>query len=43
MNEIVICHTTDCENCDVPIKVVDALPTVICGGCNVEITDKVKA
>jgi hypothetical protein len=42
MTYIVICHTAGCENENIGIEFVDPAPTVICGVCGVEITDKVE-
>lgn len=39
----VTCHTEGCENGGVTIPFPDPADTVICGGCGVEITDKVAA
>lgn len=38
---ICTCHTTDCVNNGIGIEILDPEPTVICGPCGVEITDKV--
>jgi hypothetical protein len=40
MNYIVTCHTENCENENIGIELIDPAPTVICGPCGVEITDK---
>jgi hypothetical protein len=37
----VTCRTENCENKDIVIEFIDPSPTIICGPCNVEITDKV--
>jgi hypothetical protein len=39
---IVTCHTEGCENNGIGIEVLDPMPTVICGACGIEITDKVE-
>jgi hypothetical protein len=39
---IVTCHTPNCENDNIGIEVINPEPTVICGACGVEITDKVE-
>lgn len=41
--QIVTCRTEGCENENIEIRIEDALPTVFCGACWVEITDKVDA
>ena len=41
MTYIVTCNTNECENSGIGIQVVNPEPTVICGACSVEITDKV--
>jgi hypothetical protein len=41
MTYIVTCHTEGCTNDGIGIEVVNPEPTVICGGCDVVITDKV--
>jgi hypothetical protein len=38
----VTCHTEKCSNDGIGIEVVNPEPTVICGGCGIEITDKVE-
>jgi hypothetical protein len=40
MNYIVTCQTEGCENNGIGIELTDPEPTVICGPCNQEITDK---
>jgi hypothetical protein len=42
MTYIVTCHTTACENENIGIEFIDPEPTVICGPCGQEITDKVE-
>jgi hypothetical protein len=42
MNYLVTCHTSGCENENIEIEFLDPLPTVICGPCGNEITDKVE-
>jgi len=42
MTYIVTCYTNDCENNGIGIEVIDPADTVICGGCGIEITDKVE-
>jgi primosomal protein N' len=39
---IVTCHTAGCDNCDIGIEFLDPAPTVFCGPCGIEITDKVE-
>jgi len=39
MEKIVVCETKDCENENIFILVSDCQETVICGCCNVEITN----
>lgn len=39
---LVTCHTSGCENENIGIEVIDPAPTVTCGPCGVEITDKVQ-
>ena len=39
---IVTCHTKGCSNDGIGIEVINPEPTVICGGCGQEITDKVE-
>lgn len=38
---VVTCHTTGCENSELPIEVPISWPeyVVICGACNQQITD----
>lgn len=36
------CHTENCENAEITIEFVDPAPTIICGPCAIEITDKVE-
>lgn len=38
---IAICHTENCENCDIPINVIAVKndPYVVCGVCEQQITD----
>ena len=38
----VTCHTSGCGNKNISIEILDPEPTVICGVCGVEITDKVE-
>jgi hypothetical protein len=40
MTIIVTCRTTDCENVNIGIELVDPAPNVYCGPCGIEITDK---
>jgi hypothetical protein len=40
MTYLVTCHTTGCENENISIELIDPEPTVICGACGQEITDK---
>ena len=42
MTYIVTCHTPGCENENIGITFVDPAPTVYCGPCGQEITDKVE-
>ena len=39
---ICTCHTLGCFNDGIGIEILDPSPTVICGVCGVEITDKVE-
>ncbi|CAB4168367.1 hypothetical protein UFOVP1654_10 [uncultured Caudovirales phage] len=39
---IVTCRTPNCENENLGIEIMDPEPTVICGACGIEITDKVQ-
>ena len=39
---IVTCHTTECTNSEIGIEFIDPAPTVFCGPCGTEITDKVQ-
>ncbi len=40
MTYTVTCHTEGCENNGIGIELRDPEPTVICGPCSQEITDK---
>jgi hypothetical protein len=42
MNYVVTCNTNNCGNNGIKISLIDPEPTVICGVCGVEITDKVE-
>jgi hypothetical protein len=42
MTYIVTCHTENCLNNGIAIEILDPEPTVICGPCGQEITDKVE-
>ena len=39
---ICTCHTSGCLNDGIEIEILDPSPVVVCGVCNVEITDKVE-
>jgi hypothetical protein len=40
MNYIVTCQTENCNSNGIAIEVINPEPTVICGACGQEITDK---
>jgi hypothetical protein len=40
---IFICHTDGCENEGIEIPFPDPAPSVICGACDQEVTDKTPA
>jgi hypothetical protein len=39
---LVTCHTENCTNGEIGIKIIDPAETVVCGPCGNEITDKVE-
>ena len=38
---VVVCHTSGCENDNLPIEIEseDTPPIVVCGACGIEVTD----